>query len=206
MVTFISCAIWQREQSQLFGTVRFIGNTEFSSGVWAGLELREAKGRHDGLCQGKRYFSCKALHGVFVRAINCKKIDDFGENDSPVMPQSSSSQEAIVVVESSRRLSQSAKEENVRPPSDRLSLSTKASDQKKRTSTPNLSLAAARESRFKIGSPRRKTSPANNPKMLSSSIPFSSSSASADSTDDNFNLSLIAKQVRYPISRHPHHS
>eukprot|EP01035_Chromulina_nebulosa_P062755 gene62755-85818_t len=101
------CATVTSEQSQLFGTVRFIGNTEFSSGVWAGLELREAKGRHDGLCQGKRYFSCKALHGVFVRAINCKKIDDIGENDAPVMPQSSSSQEAIVVVESSRRLSQS---------------------------------------------------------------------------------------------------
>lgn len=168
-----------------------------------GLELREAKGRHDGLCQGKRYFSCKALHGVFVRAINCKKIDDFGENDSPVMSQSSSSQEAIVV-DSSRRFSQSAKEENVRPPLDRLSLSTKASDQKKRTSTPNLSLAAARESRFKIGSPRRKDSPANNPKMLSTSTPFSSSSASVDSTDDTFNLSLIAKQVRYPISRHRH--
>lgn len=180
-----------REQSQLFGTVRFIGNTDFSSGVWVGLELREAKGRHDGLCQGKRYFSCKAMHGVFVRAINCKKIDELGKNDSLPISLSSSSQDSLVA-ESTK----GSKEEYVRPTSERLSISTKASDQKKRTSTPNLSIGA-RESRFKIGSPaaRRKGSPSNNPKLLHPSTPFSSSSASVDSMDD-INLSLIAKQVK----------
>ena len=152
------------------------------------MELREAKGRHDGLCQGKRYFTCKAMHGVFVRAINCKKIDELGKNDSLSISLSSSSQDSLVA-ESTK----GSREESIRPKSERLSISTKAPDQKKLTSTPN---NAARECRFKIGSPvtKRKGSPSQNSKLLHLSTPFSSSSASVDSMDD-FNLSLIAKQV-----------
>ncbi|XP_023229484.1 CAP-Gly domain-containing linker protein 4-like [Centruroides sculpturatus] len=48
-------------------TVRYIGNVEFASGIWLGVELRKPKGKNDGSVQGHRYFSCKPNHGLMVR-------------------------------------------------------------------------------------------------------------------------------------------
>lgn len=50
-----------------FGTVRFIGATQFSPGEWFGVELDEAKGKNDGTVQGIRYFECQDLYGIFVK-------------------------------------------------------------------------------------------------------------------------------------------
>ncbi|XP_013793593.2 CAP-Gly domain-containing linker protein 2-like, partial [Limulus polyphemus] len=36
------------------GTLRYLGNTEFAGGVWAGVELDEPTGRNDGSVAGKR--------------------------------------------------------------------------------------------------------------------------------------------------------
>lgn len=52
---------------QLKGTVRFVGSTNFASGVWIGVELDTPQGRNDGSVKGVRYFECTALHGIFVR-------------------------------------------------------------------------------------------------------------------------------------------
>ncbi|ORX48475.1 hypothetical protein DM01DRAFT_255950 [Hesseltinella vesiculosa] len=49
------------------GTIRFIGTTSFQTGRWIGIELDEPKGKNAGVVQGKRYFECRAQHGVFVR-------------------------------------------------------------------------------------------------------------------------------------------
>ncbi|KAJ3381500.1 CAP-GLY domain-containing linker protein 1 [Entophlyctis sp. JEL0112] len=56
------------------GTVRFIGETQFATGVWVGLELDPpAVGKHNGAVNGVRYFTCDsgggdgdANRGVFV--------------------------------------------------------------------------------------------------------------------------------------------
>ncbi|XP_007937006.1 CAP-Gly domain-containing linker protein 4 [Orycteropus afer afer] len=53
--------------SNEMGTVRYVGPTDFASGVWLGLELRSAKGKNDGAVGDKRYFTCKPNHGVLVR-------------------------------------------------------------------------------------------------------------------------------------------
>ena len=51
----------------LSGVVRYIGPTDFSEGIWIGVELRTPKGKNDGVIQGKRYFSCRPDHGLLVR-------------------------------------------------------------------------------------------------------------------------------------------
>ncbi|KAM6221523.1 CAP-Gly domain-containing linker protein 4 isoform 1-T1 [Rhynchocyon petersi] len=53
--------------SNEMGTVRYVGPTDFASGIWLGLELRSAKGKNDGTVGDKRYFTCKPNHGVLVR-------------------------------------------------------------------------------------------------------------------------------------------
>lgn len=50
------------------GVVAYIGETEFSTGTWIGVELDAPKGKNDGSIKGVRYFSCKPQHGMFVRA------------------------------------------------------------------------------------------------------------------------------------------
>lgn len=50
------------------GVVAFIGPTEFSHGTWVGVDLDAPTGKNDGMVQGIRYFTCRAKHGIFVRA------------------------------------------------------------------------------------------------------------------------------------------
>ncbi|XP_065357160.1 restin homolog isoform X2 [Calliphora vicina] len=48
------------------GILRYLGETQFASGNWCGIELDEASGKNDGSVDGIRYFECKAKYGVFV--------------------------------------------------------------------------------------------------------------------------------------------
>ncbi|XP_035229840.1 CAP-Gly domain-containing linker protein 1-like isoform X1 [Stegodyphus dumicola] len=47
------------------GILRFVGETEFAKGDWAGIELDEPVGKNDGSVAGKRYFSCEMKYGLF---------------------------------------------------------------------------------------------------------------------------------------------
>ncbi|XP_038051604.1 kinesin-like protein KIF13B [Patiria miniata] len=49
------------------GVVKFVGNTTFRPGVWVGVALDSAVGKHNGCVQGVRYFTCRPKHGIFVR-------------------------------------------------------------------------------------------------------------------------------------------
>ena len=49
------------------GIVKYVGRVDFAPGIWAGLELRAPKGKHDGCVRDKRYFTCKPGHGVIIK-------------------------------------------------------------------------------------------------------------------------------------------
>ncbi|XP_050689682.1 CAP-Gly domain-containing linker protein 4-like isoform X2 [Eriocheir sinensis] len=78
----------------IVGIIKYIGRVDFEEGVWLGVELRSAKGRHDGTVRGRRYFTSKPRHGVmvrpnkvYVRGINGSKLvkpeDEDQEEDYP---------------------------------------------------------------------------------------------------------------------------
>lgn len=50
------------------GTLRYLGETNFSCNQWAGVELDLPEGDCDGSLVGQRYFVCRDNYGVFVPA------------------------------------------------------------------------------------------------------------------------------------------
>ncbi|PWN36696.1 uncharacterized protein FA14DRAFT_128921, partial [Meira miltonrushii] len=50
------------------GEILFVGQTSFSHGIWVGIALDDTAGKHDGVVQGKRYFTAHPGHGIFVRS------------------------------------------------------------------------------------------------------------------------------------------
>ncbi|KAL3872014.1 hypothetical protein ACJMK2_039985, partial [Sinanodonta woodiana] len=48
------------------GTLLFKGHVNFAPGIWAGVELDEPDGQHDGMQDRKRYFNCRPKHGLIV--------------------------------------------------------------------------------------------------------------------------------------------
>ncbi|KAG7250700.1 hypothetical protein CRUP_032335, partial [Coryphaenoides rupestris] len=49
------------------GTVHYVGGVEFAKGIWVGVQLDLALGKHNGTVQGRVYFRCPSGHGVFVK-------------------------------------------------------------------------------------------------------------------------------------------
>lgn len=54
------------ERGPLLGSLRFLGETNFATGEWAGVELDEPAGKNDGTVLGHRYFRCQPHRGLFV--------------------------------------------------------------------------------------------------------------------------------------------
>jgi len=53
--------------SKEMAVIKYVGRTDFSPGIWVGLELRNPRGKHNGEVQERRYFTCKDGHGLLVR-------------------------------------------------------------------------------------------------------------------------------------------
>lgn len=65
------------------GEILFVGQTSFSHGIWVGIALDEAIGKHDGVVQGKRYFTAHVGHGIFVRSSQVHVLPDMEEEEQP---------------------------------------------------------------------------------------------------------------------------
>uniref|UniRef100_A0AC35TGR4 CAP-Gly domain-containing protein n=1 Tax=Rhabditophanes sp. KR3021 TaxID=114890 RepID=A0AC35TGR4_9BILA len=50
------------------GSCRFLDETNFAKGIWAGVELDSPLGKNDGSVKGERYFTCRPNYGIFVCA------------------------------------------------------------------------------------------------------------------------------------------
>ncbi len=56
-----------RSVVQKVGTIRFIGELDHKEGIWYGIELDEAVGKHNGSIDEHIYFTCPKDCGIFVR-------------------------------------------------------------------------------------------------------------------------------------------
>ena len=57
------------------GTIQFLGCVHFAQGLFVGVELDHANGKHDGSYRGKRYFAAKDRHGVLVKQHRVELLD-----------------------------------------------------------------------------------------------------------------------------------
>lgn len=76
--------------SQKKGIVLFVGETRFSKGTWIGVVLEDATGKNDGSIGGVRYFTCPALHGVFVKEDKLEKINKKLKSNTPSISRNDS--------------------------------------------------------------------------------------------------------------------
>ncbi|KAG0168402.1 hypothetical protein DFQ28_005481 [Apophysomyces sp. BC1034] len=60
----------------IVGTLKFLGPTQFKSGLWAGIQLDiNGTGKNDGSVGGMRYFECPPQTGLFVQANKVASLD-----------------------------------------------------------------------------------------------------------------------------------
>ncbi|CAB1439871.1 unnamed protein product [Pleuronectes platessa] len=70
---------------QKVGTLRFCGSTEFSGGLWAGVELDKPEGKNDGSVAGVQYFTCLIKHGIFAPLSKISKPLERHKSSTPKM-------------------------------------------------------------------------------------------------------------------------
>ncbi|XP_075239479.1 tubulin-folding cofactor B-like [Convolutriloba macropyga] len=66
------------------GELKFVGETDFATGFWAGIGLDEPYGKNNGSVNGKQYFTCVDSYGLFLR-LNKFKIGDFPPLDDGLL-------------------------------------------------------------------------------------------------------------------------
>ncbi|KAI9480684.1 MAG: hypothetical protein EXX96DRAFT_563759 [Benjaminiella poitrasii] len=77
------------------GTLKFLGETEFKEGYWAGIQLDIlGSGKNDGSVKGIRYFSCPPQTGLFVLASKVTALDTDSDSIRSLSPPMMSIQQA----------------------------------------------------------------------------------------------------------------
>ncbi len=133
------------DRKQKYGVLRYIGEPEFSEGVWCGVELDQCTGKNNGSIHGIRYFTCNTNFGVFLPL---SKVElDTNRRSRGRLPNSlpssrSSSVERKEPLSSSRPTSgKSTAASSMNPSVHRISIQhefSRLSQPLKRTSQPNI--------------------------------------------------------------------
>ncbi|KAG2188306.1 hypothetical protein INT44_001059 [Umbelopsis vinacea] len=96
----------------LCGTLRFLGPTEFKSGIWAGVELDiVGTGKNDGSVSGIDYFTCPPQTGLFLLST---KVTPLSEPDTDSVRSDSPSNRSLD--NGRQRSASSASNTSDRPP------------------------------------------------------------------------------------------
>ncbi|KAF7723253.1 hypothetical protein EC973_002146 [Apophysomyces ossiformis] len=75
------------DSMNIVGTLRFLGQTHFKAGLWAGIELDiVGAGKNDGSVAGKRYFSCPPQTGLFIQANKVAPLDRDSDSVRSISP------------------------------------------------------------------------------------------------------------------------
>lgn len=56
-------------QGSKTGVLKYIGETEFATGEWCGVELDDPVGKNDGSVADKRFLGCVAIISVFFHLV-----------------------------------------------------------------------------------------------------------------------------------------
>lgn len=99
-------------------TLKYLGNTDFGAGVWAGVELEEPLGKNDGSVAGKRYFKCEPNYGLFAPVTKIQKLtsklqEQLNKGGLTQQQQTSSSRNNIHTPSSSYKLNRSDSRDSV---------------------------------------------------------------------------------------------
>eukprot|EP00971_Amphidinium_carterae_P239535 4755572-Amphidinium_carterae.1 len=65
------------------GTVQYVGEVTFADGEYAGVQLDDPVGMHDGTVFGKSYYSCPAKHGIFCERYTLREMQGMGAVSPP---------------------------------------------------------------------------------------------------------------------------
>ena len=78
------------------GTIRWVGESDaLGHGVWAGVELDEKLGKHDGMVFGMRYFVAKDGHGLMTKVEKLGPAKTWEEGDKQVLSKARSNNEKL---------------------------------------------------------------------------------------------------------------
>ncbi|XP_046861896.1 CAP-Gly domain-containing linker protein 4-like [Xenia sp. Carnegie-2017] len=82
------------------GITRYVGETQFSSGLWIGVELDTSMGKNDGSVNGIRYFVVNPIMASFsslqIRDVCCKDVVHDNEKDVQERPSLAKSKEISI--------------------------------------------------------------------------------------------------------------
>mmetsp|Transcript_58332 Transcript_58332/g.139046 ORF Transcript_58332/g.139046 Transcript_58332/m.139046 type:complete len:251 (-) Transcript_58332:281-1033(-) len=68
------------------GTVQYVGEVTFADGEYAGVQLDDPAGMHDGTVFNKSYFSCPPKHGIFCERYTLREMQGMGAVSPPAAP------------------------------------------------------------------------------------------------------------------------